>query len=97
MSTIPTYDDVLEAAARIAPYVHRTPVFTSRFLNSLVGARVFLKAENLQKVGAFKARGAINAVLSLTDEEAARGVGTQSSGNHGQAIENNLAVFFGQV
>lgn len=92
MNTIPTYDDVLDAAERIAPYVHRTPVFTSAFLDSLVGASVFLKAENLQKVGAFKARGAINAVLLLTDEEAARGVVTQSSGNHGQAVAYACAV-----
>ncbi len=92
MNAIPTYDDVLDAAERIAPHVHRTPVFTSAFLDSLVGASVFLKAENLQKVGAFKARGAINAVLLLTDDEAARGVATQSSGNHGQAVAYACAV-----
>jgi threonine dehydratase len=92
MSTIPAYGDVLDAAERIAPYVHRTPVFTSAFVDSLVGASVFLKAENLQKVGAFKARGAINAVLLLTDEEVARGVATQSSGNHGQAVAYACAV-----
>ena len=92
MSTIPTYEDILDAAGRIAPHVHRTPVFTSEYLDSLVGASVFLKAENLQKVGAFKARGAINAVLLLTDEEAARGVATQSSGNHGQAVAYACAV-----
>jgi threonine dehydratase len=92
MSTIPTYEDILDAAGRIAPHVHRTPVFTSEYLDALVGASVFLKAENLQKVGAFKARGAINAVLLLTDEEAARGVATQSSGNHGQAVAYACAV-----
>jgi threonine dehydratase len=92
MSTIPTYEDILDAAGRIAPHVHRTPVFTSEYLDSLVGSSVFLKAENLQKVGAFKARGAINAVLLLTDEEAARGVATQSSGNHGQAVAYACAV-----
>jgi threonine dehydratase len=92
MNAVPTYEDVLDAAERIAPHVHRTPVFTSAFLDSLVGASVFLKAENLQKVGAFKARGAINAVLLLTDEEAARGVATQSSGNHGQAVAYACAV-----
>jgi len=92
MSAIPTYDDVLDAAERIAPYVHRTPVFTSAFLDSVVGASVFLKAENLQKVGAFKARGAVNAVLLLTDEEASRGVATQSSGNHGQAVAYACAI-----
>lgn len=92
MSAIPAYADVLAAAERIAPYVHRTSVFTSAFLDSLVGANVFLKAENLQKVGAFKARGAINAVLLLTEAEAARGVATQSSGNHGQAVAYACAI-----
>jgi threonine dehydratase len=92
MNATPTYDDIVEAAERISPHVHRTAVFTSTFLDSLVGARVFLKAENLQKVGAFKARGAINAVLLLTEDEAARGVATQSSGNHGQAVAYACAV-----
>ncbi len=84
--THPTYDDILLAATRIAPYVHRTPVLTSTYLDDVVGGSVFLKAENFQKVGAFKARGATNAVLSLSDEEIARGVVTHSSGNHGQAV-----------
>lgn len=86
MSGLPTLADVVAAAQRIRPYIHRTPVFTSAYLDAQTGARVFLKAENLQKVGAFKARGATNAVLSLTVEEAERGVVTHSSGNHGQAI-----------
>jgi threonine dehydratase len=86
MNTNLNYQDIVEAASRIEPYVHRTPVFTSDFLNTLVGATVFLKAENLQKVGAFKARGAVNAVLSLTGDEVANGVATHSSGNHGQAV-----------
>lgn len=92
MNSIPTYEDVLEAEDRIAPYVHRTPVFTSEYIDAQTGASVFLKAENLQKVGAFKARGATNAVLSLTDDAAARGVATQSSGNHGQAVAYACAM-----
>jgi len=82
----PGYEDILAAAARIAPFVHRTPVLTCSALNELSGARLFLKCENLQKVGAFKARGATNAVLMLDDAEAARGVATHSSGNHAQAL-----------
>ena len=78
--------DVLQAAQRIKPYIHRTPVMTNESLNQEVGAQVFMKCENLQKVGAFKFRGASNAVWSLTDEEAARGVVTHSSGNHAQAL-----------
>lgn len=83
--TLPvTPADVEAAAVRIEPFVHRTPVFTSATLDRELGCRVFFKAENLQKVGAFKARGATNAVLQLPDS--ARGVVTHSSGNHGQAI-----------
>ena len=78
--------DVLDAAQRIAPYVHRTPVFTSATLDRMIGAEVFFKAENLQKVGAFKARGACNAVFALSQDQAARGVVTHSSGNHAQAV-----------
>ena len=83
---IPTFDDVLAAQDRIGPHVHRTPVLTNGHLDGLAGASLFFKCENFQKVGAFKARGACNAVFSLTDEEAKRGVATHSSGNHGQAI-----------
>lgn len=82
----PALADIRAAAERIKPYAHRTPVLTCESLNQKVGARVFLKCENLQKVGAFKFRGACNAVYSLTDEEAARGVCTHSSGNHAQAL-----------
>lgn len=82
----PSLHDIREAAKRIKPYIHRTPVLTNESLNQKVGARVFLKCENLQKVGAFKFRGACNAVFSLGDEEAARGVSTHSSGNHAQAL-----------
>ena len=82
----PTIIEILQAASRIRPYAHRTPVLTCASLNQKVGAQVFLKCENLQKVGAFKFRGACNAVFSLSENEAARGVVTHSSGNHGQAI-----------
>jgi threonine dehydratase len=82
----PTLNNIREAAQRIKPYAHRTPVLTNESLNQQVGAQVFLKCENLQKVGAFKFRGACNAVYSLTDEEAARGVCTHSSGNHAAAL-----------
>jgi len=81
-----TLKDIHEAAQRIKPYIHRTPVLTNQSLNQKVGANVFMKCENLQKVGAFKFRGASNAVWSLTDEEAKLGVCTHSSGNHAQAL-----------
>lgn len=81
-----TLNDILKAAERIRPYAHRTPVLTNASLNQQVDAQVFLKCENLQKVGAFKFRGACNAVYSLSDEEAALGVCTHSSGNHAAAL-----------
>jgi threo-3-hydroxy-L-aspartate ammonia-lyase len=81
-----SFDDVQAAARRIDGVAHRTPVLTSRALDELTGATVLLKAENLQRVGAFKFRGAYNAVASLTDDERARGVATVSSGNHAQAL-----------
>ena len=84
--TPPTLTDIHQAAERIRPYAHRTPVLTCANLDEQVGAQVFMKCENLQKVGAFKFRGACNAVFSLTDEEAERGVATHSSGNHAQAV-----------
>ena len=82
----PTLNDIRQAAARIELHAHRTPVLTNESLNQKVGAQVFLKCENFQKAGAFKFRGACNAVFSLSDEEAARGVCTHSSGNHAQAL-----------
>lgn len=82
----PTNDDIRAAACRIAPYVHRTPVHRSTYINDLAGAEVFFKCENFQKIGAFKFRGACNTVFSLSDEECARGVVTHSSGNHAQAL-----------
>ena len=83
---IPTLQDMLDAHARVKPYIHRTPVLTSAFLNDLTGAELFFKCENLQKAGAFKARGASNAVFGLTDAQAKRGVATHSSGNHGTCL-----------
>src|SRR5207302_3660366 len=82
----PTWEAILAAHARIAPRIHRTPVLTSASLNAIAGARLFFKCENLQKTGSFKIRGASNAILSLSEQEAARGIVTQSSGNHGAAV-----------
>lgn len=81
-----TLTHIQQAAERIKPYAHHTPVITNESLNQKVGAQVFLKCENLQKVGAFKFRGACNAVYSLSDDEAKLGVCTHSSGNHAQAL-----------
>lgn len=83
---IPTLADMLVAHERIKPHIHRTPVLTSSYLNELTGAELFFKCENLQKAGAFKARGASNAVFGLTEGQAARGVATHSSGNHGTCL-----------
>ena len=79
-------DDVRRAAERLAPWVHRTPVLTSTTLDARCGGAVFLKCENFQRVGAFKFRGAMNAVLLLDDAPRAAGVVTHSSGNHAQAL-----------
>jgi threonine dehydratase len=84
--TPPDWQSIVEAHARIAPRVHRTPVLMSKSLDAMVGGRVFFKCENLQKTGSFKIRGATNAIYSLSDEEVSRGVVTQSSGNHGAAV-----------
>jgi threonine dehydratase len=84
--SIPTLDDIRSAAARIAPHAQVTPVLRSASLDRLAGCELHFKCENLQRVGAFKFRGACNAVFSLSDEEAVRGVVTQSSGNHGAAV-----------
>ncbi|MEV4071353.1 threo-3-hydroxy-L-aspartate ammonia-lyase [Nonomuraea fuscirosea] len=81
-----TLGDVHDAAARIKGVAHRTPVLRSRTLDALVGAEVFLKCENLQRIGAFKFRGAYNAVSRLTPAQLERGVATYSSGNHAQAV-----------
>jgi threonine dehydratase len=78
--------DVIEAQARIEPYVHRTPLFGSTTLGQMTHTTLSLKAENLQRTGSFKARGALNAVLQLTPEQRARGIVTLSAGNHGQGL-----------
>ena len=83
---IPTFDDVKEAHERIKPYIHRTPVLTSSYFNGLTGADLFFKCENFQKAGAFKARGASNAVFGLSEADAGNGVATHSSGNHGLSL-----------
>ena len=81
-----TLADVLAARERIAPYLPRTPLFDSRTLSRMTGTELWLKAENLQRTGSFKVRGAINAVLQLSSEQRARGMVTMSAGNHGQAL-----------
>lgn len=83
---IPTYNDVLDAHQRIEPFIHKTPVLTSSYLNQLTGAKLFFKCENFQKAGAFKVRGASNAVFGLSDQDAANGVCTHSSGNHALSL-----------
>lgn len=84
--TRPDLAAIRAAADRIAPHALRTPVLSGRSLDAELGGQLFLKCENFQRVGAFKARGALNAVFSLEDEVAARGVATHSSGNHGAAL-----------
>lgn len=86
MIRIPEYKDIADAHARISPFVHHTPVLSSMSINEITGASLYFKCENLQKVGAFKFRGATNAVLSLSGAEAAKGVATHSSGNHAAAL-----------
>src|SRR5215471_17247005 len=81
-----TFDLIREAAARINGRVHRTPVISSRSFSEVAGCEVFFKCENLQRAGAFKARGATNKILSLTDDQKQRGVIAVSSGNHAQAV-----------
>ncbi|MBY0587430.1 pyridoxal-phosphate dependent enzyme [bacterium] len=83
---LPPWKIIEEAHERIRPYIHRTPILTCQAINDRVGSEVFFKCDNLQKVGAFKIRGATNAVMKLSPEIAARGVVTHSSGNHAQAL-----------
>lgn len=83
---IPRFDDVTAAQTRIAPHIHRTPVLTSSHFNRLSGAELFFKCENFQKAGAFKVRGACNAVFGLPSDRLARGVATHSSGNHALSL-----------
>jgi len=86
MPGAPSLDKIRAAAERIRPYIHRTPVLTCRAINAMVGAEIYFKCENFQKAGAFKFRGAANAVFSLGDDEASNGVATHSSGNHAAAL-----------
>ena len=92
MSTPPTLDDIRAAHARIKPHIRRTPVMTSALLDRETGAQLFFKCENFQKAGAFKSRGACNAVFSLSDAEARGGVATHSSGNHAAALARAAAL-----
>jgi len=85
-SVVPSIEDVRKAHERIKPYIHRTPILTSSFMNELSGAELFFKCENFQKAGAFKVRGASNAVFGLSDEAAKKGVATHSSGNHALSL-----------
>jgi len=82
----PDWNTIVAAHERIRPRIHRTPVLTSQSVDGLAGADLFFKCENLQKTGSFKIRGATNAIFSLSDEEARRGVVTHSSGNHAAAV-----------
>ena len=85
-TTAPSKEQIEQAHVRIKPFIHRTPVLTSKTLDQLSGASLFFKCENFQKIGAFKIRGAMNAVLSLPKEKLKNGIATHSSGNHAQAI-----------
>ena len=81
-----TATDIIEAHERIKPFIHKTPVLTCQTINKLTGSEVFFKCENFQKIGAFKIRGGMNALLSLPEEKRKKGIATHSSGNHAQAI-----------
>ncbi len=86
MLYVPTYEDVVAASDRILGHAHRTPVLTSRIVDEQIGARVFFKAENLQRTGAFKFRGAFNALSQFSPQQRNAGVVAYSSGNHAQAV-----------
>ncbi len=86
MKGIPTKNDIIEAHERIKDQIHRTPIFTSVSINEITGATLYFKCENLQKIGAFKFRGATNVVNSIPEDEILRGVATHSSGNHAAAL-----------
>jgi threonine dehydratase len=83
---LPSLQDIQQAATRIAPHIHTTPILRSQLINQLAGCSLSFKCEHLQRAGAFKARGAFNAVLQLSDQQASQGVATHSSGNHGAAL-----------
>jgi threonine dehydratase len=86
MNSIPFKSDIEQAHERIKPYIHHTPVLTSGSINDLAECTIYFKCENFQKIGAFKTRGAMNAILTLSPEDLAKGVATHSSGNHAQAL-----------
>ncbi len=86
LTSIPTFQEIQKVHQRIKPYINQTPVMSSSAINEMSGAEIYFKCENFQKIGAFKMRGAANAILALTDEERAKGVATHSSGNHAQAV-----------
>ncbi len=86
MNTVPSKEDIISAHDRIKPHIHRTPVLTSSSIDEIADAHIFFKAENFQKIGAFKARGAMNAALSLPQADLQKGLATHSSGNHAQAL-----------
>src|SRR5215469_6831020 len=85
-AAVPTWETIVAAHARIAPHIHRTPVLKSASLSAIAGAELYFKCDNLQKTGSFKIRGATNTIFSMSDQEIARGIVTQSSGNHGAAV-----------
>ena len=91
MESIPTLEDIHHAHQRIRPFIHRTPVLTSELINQAAGCSIFFKCENLQRIGAFKMRGASNAVMSLPATKISSGVATHSSGNHAQALAKAAA------
>lgn len=86
MNSIPDLKTIEAVHERIKPHIHRTPILSSKSINEKAGCSIFFKCENFQKVGAFKARGGINAILSLSEDELKNGVATHSSGNHAQAV-----------
>ncbi|MCF1752054.1 pyridoxal-phosphate dependent enzyme [Mariniradius sediminis] len=88
----PSLEDIRNAHLRIQPFIHRTPILTSTAIDEMAGCRIFFKCENFQKVGAFKARGAANAVAKLTEEQKKNGVATHSSGNHAAALARAASV-----
>jgi threonine dehydratase len=88
----PTFADIEAAHKRIRPYIHRTPVMSCAYLDKLTGAALYFKCENLQRIGAFKLRGGLNAILQIPDADALRGVVAHSSGNHAQAVAKAARV-----
>jgi threonine dehydratase len=89
---LPPFDEIRAAAARLAPYIHKTPVLRSRSLNEICDADLYFKCENFQRMGAFKMRGAMNAILQLSDKQKQKGVATHSSGNFAQALSLSAKI-----